>query len=108
MSMRAIILPKDFGEADIIRQYFDRERYPYKCDFYIVSEDKFIEINANWTHGGSPFDANDLECINKLSMWRKKAETSRYYKNAIYTWIDLDVRKLHAAIENKLNFEFIY
>lgn len=52
--------------------------------------------------------ANDLECINKLSMWQKKAETSRYYKNAIYTWTDLDVRKLHTAIENKLNFEFIY
>lgn len=101
-------LLQKYEESDIIRQYFDKERYPYKCDFYIVSEDKFIEINANWTHGGRPFDVNDLECINKLSMWQKKAETSRYYKNAIYTWTDLDVRKLHTAIENKLNFEFIY
>lgn len=34
-----------FGKCDVVRQYFDRERYPFKCDFYIKSIDLFIELH---------------------------------------------------------------
>ena len=92
----------------IIKQYFDKEQYPFRCDFYIKSEDLFIEVHGNWTHGGRPFDPQDIECQKQLAEWEEKAKTSNYYKNAIYTWTDLDVRKVETAKQNNLNFEVIY
>jgi hypothetical protein len=97
-----------FDKDDIIHPYFDRERYPYKCDFYIKSEDKFIEVHGNWTHGGRPFDPNDEDCQKQLAIWQEKAKTSKFYENAIYTWTILDVKKLEIARKNNLNFEAIY
>lgn len=101
-------LKSQYGEDGVVRQYFDKDRYPYKCDFYIPSEDKFIEVHGNWTHGGMPFDLNNELCKQKLATWQEKAQTSKYYENAIYTWTDLDVRKLQCAKDNNLNFEAIY
>lgn len=97
-----------YDKDDIIRQYFDKDRYPYKCDFYIKSEDKFIEVHGNWTHGKHPFDENNKEDIKILELWKEKAKTSDFYKNAIYQWTDLDVRKKKTAENNNLNFEAIY
>lgn len=96
-----------YGENNVIRQYSD-ERYPFNCDFYIPSEDLFIEINKHWTHGGKPFDKLDLKDVSKLKNWEEKAEISQFYKNAIYVWTDLDVRKQKCAKENNLNYKVIY
>ena len=96
-----------YGDDNVIRQYIDK-RYPFACDFYIPSEDLFIEFNRTWTHGGHPFDPMSLEDISKLEMWEEKAKTSKYYKNAIYTWTNLDVRKQEVAKDNKLNYKVIY
>lgn len=96
-----------YSEDDILTQYFD-ERYPFACDFYIKSIDRFIELNACWTHGGRPFDPTNEECCQKLDFWKEKAKESKYYQNAIYTWTDLDVRKRNIALKNNLNIEFIY
>lgn len=97
-----------FDEDDIVHPYIDKDRYPFKCDFYIKSLDKFIEIHGNWTHGGRAYDPNDPDCQKQLEYWKEKAKTSNYYKNAIYTWTDLDVRKKEIAEKNNLNFEVIY
>lgn len=97
-------LLKIYKEDDIIHPHLDIERYPFQCDFYIISEDKFIELHSCWTHGGKPFDENDKECQEKLAVWKQKAKTSKYYQNAIYTWTDLDVRKLETAKKNNLNY----
>ena len=102
-----IYLIDKYGEDDVIRQYRD-DRYPFDCDFYIPSEDLFIEINKHWTHGGKPFDELDLNDISKLEDWQERAKTSRFYKNAIYVWTDLDVRKQKCAKENNLNYKVIY
>lgn len=96
-----------YGNDDVVRQHKD-DRYGFACDFYIRSEDLFIELNKSWTHGGRPFDPNDKECIKQLEMWKEKAKTSDYYKNAIYTWTDLDIRKQNKAKENNLNYLCIY
>lgn len=96
-----------YKPEDIIQQYMDK-RYPFKCDFYIIPEDKFIEIHAGWTHGGHPFDRNNPEDIKKLNLWKEKSEEHPYFKNAIYTWTDLDIRKVEVAKKNHLNFEVIY
>lgn len=60
-------LVDQFGSNDIVRQYRDKVRYPFNCDFYIKSIDLFIELNLHWTHGGRPFDPNDSQCLATLS-----------------------------------------
>lgn len=101
------LLVDRFGFEDVIRQYTD-DRYPFRCDFYIKSQDKFIECNFHWTHGGKPYDQNDLECQEKLKLWEEKAKTSKFYANAIQTWTIRDVNKLKLAKENNLNYKVFY
>ena len=96
-----------YGDSNVVRQYKD-SRYPFACDFYIPSEDLFIEFNRTWTHGGHPFDETNPDDISKLEMWEETAKTSNYYKQAIYTWTNLDVRKQKIAKENNLNYITIY
>ena len=91
----------------IYRQYKD-ERYPFYCDFYIVEEDLFIELNAHWTHGGKPYNPNDESCQKQLNEWQEKAKTSQYIANAIKTWTIRDVEKQKIAKENNLNYKVIY
>ena len=91
----------------IYRNYKD-ERYPFYCDFYIVEDDLFIELNTHWTHGGRPYDPEDPECHSQLSLWKEKALTSQFYKNAIETWTIRDVRKRQVALKNNLNYRVIY
>lgn len=96
-----------YGEDDIIRQYRD-ERYPFSCDYYIKSKDLFIELNLHWTHGGHPFDKLNVNDQMILKIWKEKALISDFYKQAIYVWTDLDIRKQQIAKKNKLNYEVIY
>lgn len=86
------------------RQYFDKNRYPYNCDFYIPELDLFLEFNGIWTHGREPFCENNPSHIEKLNRWVDKAKTSEFYENAIYVWTDLDVKKRQIALQNNLNF----
>ena len=92
----------------ILRQYKDDERYPFYCDFYIVEDDLFIELNAHWSHGGRPFDPNDEFCQKQLSEWQEKAKTSQFTANAIITWTVRDVQKLECAKAHNLNYKVIY
>lgn len=101
-------LLKSYNPEDIIHPYLDKDRYPFKCDFYIISEDRFIEVHGNWTHGGRPYIEGDPECEAQLAYWKEKAETSDYYKNAIYTWTTLDVRKVKIAQQNGIRLDIIY
>lgn len=78
--------------------------YPFVCDYYIPSLDLYIEYNGIWTHGGRFFDHNNQEDLELLEQWRKSAETSKFYANAISTWTVRDVLKLETAIKNNLNY----
>lgn len=92
----------------IYRQYKDPERYPFYCDFYIVEDDLFIELNAHWTHGGKPYNPDDSECQERLKEWQEKAKVSKFYKAAIETWTVRDVKKINYAKKNNLNYKTIY
>lgn len=96
-----------YGEKDVLRNY-KSSVYPYRCDFYIRSLDKYIELNAHWTHGGKPYDENDAECKEQLALWESKAIQSKFYAEAIKTWTIRDVEKLNCAKTNHLNYEVIY
>lgn len=100
-------LCNQYGKDNVLRQYKE-DRYPFVCDFYIPSEDLFIEYNGTWTHGGHPFNPDNLDDIFTLEQWQEKALDHPYYKSAIYTWTDLDVRKQKIAKENNLNYLVIY
>ena len=100
-------LVEQYGSEDVVRQYKD-ERYPFSCDFYIKSQDLFIELNAHWTHGGRPYKEEDSICQQQLHEWLLKAKSSDYYKQAIDTWTRLDVKKCTTALDNKLNYTVIY
>lgn len=96
-----------YPETDIIRHYRD-DRYPFNCDFYIKSEDLFIELNYTWCHDNHPYDPNNPADAAKLAKKLKKAETSNYHRWAIKVWTESDVLKLKTLRENKLNFQIIY
>jgi len=61
-------LLKENVNKTILRQYKDVVRYPYYCDFYIVEDDLFIELNAHWSHGGHPFNENDENDLKTLEL----------------------------------------
>lgn len=97
-----------YNKDDIVRQYSSDDRYPFNCDFYIKSEDRFIEIQGTWTHGGHPFDENNPDDTMKLNEWVEKSKTSPYYMSAIKVWTQTDVLKRNIAKKNNINIEFIY
>ena len=87
-------------------QYFDNDRYPYFCDFYIPEIDLFIELHFTWLHGKHKYDeVNDAEQLNK---WKEKSISSNYYKKAIYVWTIDDVNRYNTAIKNNLNYKTFY
>lgn len=100
------LLLKKFNKNDIIRQYKE-DRYPYNCDFYIISLDLFIECNYFWTHQGHYFknDDNDKKILNELI---KKSQTHKFYKTVISTWIESDLNKKNIAEKNNLNYKVFW
>lgn len=78
----------------------------YIHDFYIPELSLYIECYFDWIHGGKPFK-NDFEDKQYLT-WVKKSKTSDKYKQALYTWTDLDIKKIRYFIENGLKYKVFY
>lgn len=90
------------------RQYKDKEKYQYFCDFYIPELDLFLELNGNWTHGNHPYDMNSKEDNSILNIWKEKSKEHPMYLSAIKTWVVSDVNKRNKAKENHLNFKEVW
>ena len=102
-------LCNQYGKENVKRNYKDKKRYPFYCDFYIVSEDLFIELNRHWTHGGHIFNSQDSEDIKKLHEWAEKAKNgSEYMEYAIYNWTIRDPLKIQTAKDHNLNYQIIW
>lgn len=95
-----------FGESDVDGQHVDDDRYPFHCDFYIKSQDLFIELNAHWSHGGHWFDETNPDDLVVLQNWinRSMERGSSYYRTAIRVWTERDLLKRRFAIDNDLNY----
>lgn len=91
---------------EYIRQYRDKVRYPFLCDFYLPQYDMFIEIQGNWTHGKHPFNKLNKEDMEIVHIWESK--NSRYYKKAINDWTQRDPLKRETAKNNNLNYLEIF
>lgn len=98
-------LVKVFGIVERQKQY---PTLSYHCDFYIPSIDLYIEYNGIWTHGGRAFNENDISCLEQLAQWKKRAKSSKFYRNAIEVWTKSDVKRAQCAIDNKLNWLCFY
>ena len=96
-----------YGADDVVRQYKE-ERYPFRCDFYVISEDLFIELNTHWTHGEEPYDETNPKHQKIRAELQEKAKTSKFYEVALKVWTEVDVLKQRIARENNLNYEVIY
>lgn len=104
-----------FKFEDIFHLYKDKERYNFQCDFYIKSLDLFIEINFYPSHGGEPFDKDNIKHQEQLKNWAEKSKEINFkgknknkYLNFIHTWIIRDVEKFKIAKQNNLNYLAFY
>ena len=88
----------------VVRQYRDEKRYPFAVDFYIPERDLFIELNGSWSHGGHWYEADREMDQRTVQTWLKKGKKSKYYRVALETWIERDVRKREAARKAQLNY----
>lgn len=90
------------------RQYKDKEKYPWCCDFYIPELNLFLELNGTWTHGKHPFDTTSIQDQIILERWKEKSKKHPFYNNAIETWTKRDVNKRNKAKENNLNYKEVW
>lgn len=96
-----------FDKDDILRQYKE-ERYPFNCDFYIISLDLFIECNYFWTHQNHFFNCNDKNDNEILKTLIEKSKKYKFYNTAITTWTISDVNKKNIAEQNNLNYKVFW
>lgn len=100
------LLLQKYSEDDIVRQYNSDSRYPFNCDFYIKSEDKFIELNIHPSHGDHPFNPDD-EMDQKL-LEQLRSDNTDWSNMIIDVWSNRDYIKRQTAIKNNLNYQVIY
>ncbi|MBO5005642.1 MAG: hypothetical protein J6D03_10585 [Clostridia bacterium] len=93
------------NNIEFISQYKSK-LYPYCCDFYFPLIELYVEIQGHWTHGGHPYNENNLEDVDKLELWKNKH--TKYFDNAINTWTVRDVNKRNTAKQNNLNYIEIF
>lgn len=89
----------------VVRQYKDKNRYPYFCDFYIPELDYFIELQGYYTHGKHPFNPNSNEDLQLIEYYKKKYGGDC---QPITIWSIKDVEKRDCAKEHNLNFKEVW
>lgn len=105
-----VCLCRMFGESNVERQYVSIV-YPFPCDFYVKTENLYIEYQGWWSHGRVPFDSNNKIHIETLNIWKERSQDptktkkrNSLYKEAIKTWTIKDPLKRKTAKENNLNW----
>lgn len=100
------LLVKQFGKDDVVRQYYDKKRYPFHVDFYIKSRDLFIELNGASVHMDHWYDINNEDDVTAVLEWKKRSrgKTNSIYAKRIETWTMSDVIKRDYARKHKLHY----
>lgn len=78
------------------------------CDWKLIEFNLFIEGHFTWTHDIVPFNDTDAYCLKTLEYCKRRAQTSKYYANKIYTWTNSDVRRKLSAERDNLNWIALY
>ena len=84
-----------------LQYQYKSEEYPFNCDFYIPSKQLYIEYQGTWSHGKKKYEGteDDLALVTKWT-----AKDTKYYKQALYVWTELDPKKRQIAKDNNLNW----
>lgn len=103
------LLKRKFGE--VIPKYrdtrYERETgYMYECDFYVPSEDLFVELNAHPTHYICPYDKSNKTHIALAEQYRQSFR--KWDKVTYETWAVRDSEKRECALRNSLNYIVLY
>lgn len=97
--------------VDVVRSYRDERYarnsgYQFECDFYIPSEDLFIELNAHPSHGLHPYNQSNVEdtiLAEQLKVSQKPWDCATFD-----TWCGRDPEKLLIARNSNLNYIVLY
>ena len=96
------------------REYMSK-LYPFKCDFYLVDYDLYIEIQGHWHHGYNnkikeyvKYSEDIQKTSVLMNLWKQKAIDSQSYRDAIEVWSKRDVIKRETAQKNHLNYLEIF
>ena len=86
-------------------RYSRETGYMFECDFYIPSEDLFIELNAHPSHNNRPYYGieTDVTELEKL-----KSSDKSWNKILVETWSNRDVEKRLCASNSNLNYIVLY
>lgn len=84
---------------DLVYDSIIDERYNFYVDFYIPSQDLFIEINGHPSHGNYPYIDGDKQSME---------ESYKLYGDWLKVYTKLDVKKNDEATKNKINYLRIY
>lgn len=87
------------------RQYKDKIRYPYNCDFYIPELDYFIELQGYYTHNTHPYNPNSISDQILVERYKEKYGPKC---QAITIWTIKDPEKRECAKHNHLNFKEVW
>ena len=87
------------------RQYKDKLRYPYNCDFYIPELDYFIELQGYYTHNTHPYNPNSISDQVLVERYKERYGSKC---QAITIWTLKDPEKRDCAKRNHLNFKEIW
>jgi hypothetical protein len=101
-------LCEQYSSDDVYRQYKDETRYPFDCDFYVKSQDLFIEVNKHPSHGPHPFNPENPDDIKLLKKLESDTKHPEWNKLIIDVWTKRDVLKHQTAKKNNLNYLTIY
>lgn len=99
----------------IYKREYKSELYPFKCDFYLVDYDLYIEIQGHWHHGYNDktkeyvkYGEDIQKTYELMQLWKQKAIYSQAYRDAIEVWSKRDVIKRETAQKNNLNYVEIF
>ena len=102
------MLIRKFSNVEI---QYKSKLYPYKCDYYIVDLDLYIEYQGTWHHGTEPFDINNPNHQKIVKLWEDRSKETNFkgdkkkqYNVAIYNWTIRDPLKRQIAKDNNLNY----
>lgn len=94
---------------DFYAEYNKDERYPFYCDFYLVKQDCFIELNCCHMHGNHWYNSSNNEDTKMLEILKSRISPEHpQYKQMVYVWTISDPKKREIAKQNNLNYVVLW
>lgn len=87
-----------------VKRQYKSEVYPFACDFYIPSEDLYIEYQGFKSHNYEPYNINNIKHQEKVQKWAEYCQYNKSYLGYLKVWTITDPLKRQLAKNNNLNW----